>query len=108
MDESSGLVVFISFADAESAHAVGRSLVTDELAACVHVLPGIAAVYRWQGAVEEDPQTLLICKTTEEAWPRLLARAHDLHSDVVPEIIALPIVKGLPAYLAWMRDVVPG
>jgi periplasmic divalent cation tolerance protein len=108
MDDSEHLVVLISFGSGDQAEAAARVLVTERLAACVHVVSGITAVYRWEGRMEVEPQTVLVAKTTRHAYPRLQERARALHCDVVPEIIALPVVDGLPAYLAWIDDEVEG
>ena len=106
MDDSKHLVVFISFPTVAEAKSVAQTLVSEKLAACVHVLSGITAIYRWKGKIEEEPQTLLVVKTTQTAWSALLRRVKTLHSDEVPEIIALPVVEGLPAYLDWIDSVV--
>lgn len=102
------LVVLISFPTKAEAMSVAQTLVREKLAACVHVLSGITAIYRWKGKVEEEPQTLLLVKTGREVWTDLQERVKALHSDEVPEIIALPIVEGLPAYLDWVDSVVEG
>ena len=106
MDEANYLVVFVSCPTVAEAKSVAQTLVGEKLAACVHVISGITAIYRWQGKIEEDPQTLLVVKTARTAWPAVQKRVKALHSDEVPELIALPIVEGLPAYLAWIDDVV--
>ena len=108
VDDKRYLVGFISFPTVAEAKKVAQALVEERLAACVHVLSGISAIYRWKGKIEEDPQTLLVVKTTRAVWPALQERVKALHSDEVPELIALPIVEGLPAYLAWMDEVVEG
>jgi periplasmic divalent cation tolerance protein len=90
MGSSEELVVYISFPERDHALRVGRTLIEDHLAACVHLLPDITAIYRWRGVVEEDAQTVLMCKTTSAAWSALLKSVTDMH--------------GLPAYLAWLQE----
>lgn len=104
MASSQEWVVFVSFPEREAALRVGRALIEDHLAACVHLLPDVLAIYRWRGVVEEDAQTVLMCKTTAAAWPGVLELVTRMHSDEVPEVIALPVVQGLPAYLAWLQE----
>jgi periplasmic divalent cation tolerance protein len=82
--------------------------VEERLAACVHVVSGITAFYRWEGRIEEDAQTLLLVKTVRSAWPAMAGRVKELHSDEVPEIIAVPIAEGLSSYLRWIDTVVDG
>jgi periplasmic divalent cation tolerance protein len=106
MNESEYLVVLISVSDAKAGAALGRALVEERLAGCVQVIPGGTAIYRWQGVLYTDPQAQLIIKTTRAVWAALQARILELHSDETPEILALPVVDGLPAYLRWMDEVV--
>jgi len=106
VDKAEHLVVFISFPTKAEAMSVARTLIEEKLAACVHVLSGITAFYHWKGRIEEEPQALLLAKTKRSMWAKLQERVQALHSDEVPEIIGLPIVEGLPAYLSWMDNVV--
>ena len=98
------LVVLVTIGDAVAGTALGRTLVEERLAACVQVIPGGMAIYRWQGELHSDPQAQLIIKTSVAAWPALQARILTLHADEVPEILALPVADGLPAYLRWLDD----
>lgn len=81
-----------------------HALVERRLAACVNVVPGLTSVYAWQGAVHTDPEQLLLIKTTEAAYAALEEALVGLHPYELPEIVALPIEKGLPAYLRWVAD----
>ncbi len=98
------LVVLVTIADAEAGVALGRKLVEEALAACVQVIPGGTAIYRWQGRLNTDAQVQLIIKTRRAVWPRLRERIVELHGDEVPEILALSVVDGLPAYLRWLDE----
>jgi periplasmic divalent cation tolerance protein len=106
MNDGEYLVVLISVSDAKAGVALGRALVEERLVGCVQVIPGGTAIYRWQGVLYTDAQAQLIIKTRRAAWPALQARIVELHGDDVPEILALPVADGLPAYLRWMDDVV--
>lgn len=101
---SDALVVLVTISEAAAALSLGRRVVEEGLAACVQVIPGGTAIYRWQGEIHSEPQAQLIIKTTTTAWPALQARIVALHTDEVPEILALPVTDGLPAYLAWLKD----
>ncbi|MGE5601851.1 MAG: divalent-cation tolerance protein CutA [Nitrososphaerales archaeon] len=98
------LVVLVTLATADAGVQLGRQLVEERLAACVQVLEGGTAVYRWQGELYVEPQAQLIIKTTAPAWERLRRRIVELHADEVPEILALPVPDGLPAYLSWLSE----
>jgi periplasmic divalent cation tolerance protein len=80
------------------------ALVEERLAACVHVFGPALSVYRWEGAVTRATEWLCTAKTAERGLPALLARIRALHSYQQPEIVALPIVAGDPAYLDWVRQ----
>ncbi|MFZ0663045.1 MAG: divalent-cation tolerance protein CutA [Acidobacteriaceae bacterium] len=83
---------------------LARHLVERRLAACVNLIPGLTSVYRWQGAVEEAEETLLLIKTTEDRLPALQAAVEQLHSYDVPEFLALPVKSGSQPYLDWLLD----
>lgn len=102
--QSDYLTVLVTVADPETGMALGQALVEERLAACVQVLPVGTAIYRWQDELHADPQTQLIIKTRRGTWPALQSRILALHSDEVPEILALPVADGLPAYLTWLDD----
>lgn len=90
--------------DLATARMLGRTLVDERLAACVQVLPGVESLYRWNGAVESAAEILLILKTTRARFDALQARLVALHPYEVPELVALPAVAGLPAYLHWVAE----
>ena len=97
------LVVYVTAPRAEAA-AIARGLVERQLAACVNIVDAVRSVYRWEGAVQEDPEALLIIKTRKEAFATLRDAVTELHSYDCPEVIALPVVDGAPAYLKWVLD----
>lgn len=96
--------VYITAASPEEAERIGRTLVTERLAACANILPGMRSVYRWKGAVETASETVLIVKTRMEKAEALLAKVKQLHSYEVPCAVVLPIVAGLPDFLRWIDD----
>ena len=81
---------------------VARALVERRLAACVNVVPGLRSIYWWQGKIEEDEEELLIVKTCESKLADLERTVKEVHPYSVPEVIALPIVRGLREYIEWM------
>jgi periplasmic divalent cation tolerance protein len=101
---SDALLVLVTIGEQEAGIRLGHTLVEERLAACVQVIPGGTAIYRWEGQVHAEPQVQLIIKTSGRIWPELRARILALHSDEVPEILALPVTDGLPAYLDWLKD----
>lgn len=99
---TTALIVLVTTPSAEQAAALARSLVEEGLAACGNVLPGVRSIYRWQGAVCDEPEALLVLKTQRAAFEALRARVVALHPYECPEVIALPIEAGHAPYLAWI------
>ncbi|MGB3311127.1 MAG: divalent-cation tolerance protein CutA [Nodosilinea sp.] len=98
---SPGVVLVTAGSEAE-ADRLARHLVEVRLAACVSVFP-VHSVYRWQGDVQSEPEWQLVIKTDLSQFKALSLAITQHHSYEVPEIIALPIVAGLPAYLSWLQ-----
>ncbi|MBP2315879.1 divalent-cation tolerance protein CutA [Azospirillum soli] len=95
---------YITAGSREEATRIGRTLVEERLAACANILDGMTSIYRWEGAIEEASETVLIAKTRADLFDRLTARVRDLHSYNVPCVVELKVGRGNPAYLDWLRD----
>jgi len=98
------LVVYVTVPDAAVADAVANAVINPRLAACVNVLPGVTSVYRWQGAVQRDVESLLIIKTVRSRLDALTAAVKAVHPYDTPEVLALPAVGGSAEYLKWVVD----
>jgi len=98
----SAVIVHCSCPDAERARTIARTLVEERLAACVQVVPGIHSVYRWEEAIREDNEALLLVKTTQARVQPLMARIAELHPYQVPEILALDADAAARPYLEWL------
>jgi periplasmic divalent cation tolerance protein len=105
-DASAGthLVAFTTAPTAEAARALVTALVERRLVACGTVIPGAVSIYRWRGTLEQQEEALVVLKTTAQRWPELAAALPDLHPYDVPELVAVPVVGGHPAYLKWLSD----
>src|SRR5690606_15852902 len=90
--------------DRPAAEAVATALVQRRAAACVNILAPCRSIYRWEGAVEQADEVPLLIKSTADRYDLVEAVIHELHPYEVPEIIALPLERGLPAYLAWIEN----
>ena len=99
------IVVLSTCASPEEAGKIARTLVEKRLAACVNILPAVRSIYRWKDAIEDDPETLLLIKSSRALFNDLRSEIERLHSYDVPEAIAIPIVDGLERYLEWMAGV---
>jgi periplasmic divalent cation tolerance protein len=100
------LIVFVTAASEEEAATIGKALVEDGLAACANIIPTIRSIYRWKGAVWDEKEALMIIKSRAELFERVSSRVKELHSYEVPEITAVKLEKGDPAYLLWMETVI--
>lgn len=96
------LIVHCTCPDAETADRLAHALVEERLAACVGRLPGMRSVYRWEGAIEQADEVLLLIKTTKDRFEALAARVAELHPYELPELIAVEVRAGLPGYLGWI------
>ncbi len=83
---------------------IANTVVTERLAACVNILPGIRSIYQWKGAICDESEHLLFIKTSSDTYSALETRIRDIHPYEVPEIIAITIEKGLPSYLSWIDE----
>ena len=101
-------LVLTTVSSLEEGKKIARELVERRLAACVNIVPKIESVYRWQGAVEEAQECLLLIKTTKVAYERLRDTLQQLHSYEVPECIAFEVEAGSAGYLNWIHDSVDG
>lgn len=95
-------LVLCTCPDADTAGRIATVLVEERLAACANLVPGIVSVYRWQGAVQRDAEVLMLLKTRADVFDTLAARLRELHPYEVPEIIAVGIEAGSPAYIGWL------
>jgi periplasmic divalent cation tolerance protein len=96
------LVVMTTLPDSPSAVKLAEALVRGHAAACVHILPAGQSVYRWKGGIEHSSECTLLIKSTEAVYPLMERLILEHHPYELPEIIALPAVRGLEAYLGWI------
>lgn len=97
-------VVVLATAPGEAeADRLARTLVEERLAACVSRVAGVKSLYRWEGAIEDADEVLLVVKPHARRAPDLTRRLRELHPYEVPEILVIPVAAGLGAYLDWIR-----
>ena len=96
-----GMLIMTTVDSEEAAGTLASELLEKRLAACVQELR-INSRFRWEGELRRDAEVLLLVKTSKEAAAAAMDLIRDLHSYEVPEIIAVPITAGLPAYLEWL------
>ena len=103
--ERQPIIVLITAPSTQVGAEIAKSLLEKKLAACVNILSSVDSFYLWRGAINHDQEVLLIVKTQADLFEeRLLPAIKAIHPYEIPEIIALPVIMGLPDYLNWMRD----
>src|SRR5438094_7071430 len=98
----STLLVFTNLPERAAAERLADALVEKKLAACVNILAPCRSVYRWKGALQHDEEHPMLIKTTTERYAELEQALRAGHPYELPEIIAVPVERGLPAYLDWV------
>jgi periplasmic divalent cation tolerance protein len=98
----STLLVLTNLPDRAAAERLAGLLIEKRLAACVNILAPCRSVYRWKDAVQHDEEHPMLIKTTAERYPEMERALRAGHPYELPEIIAVPIERGLPAYLDWV------
>lgn len=95
-------LVITTLPDQAAALRLAEALVDRRLAACVNVMAPCRSVYRWQGKVADETEVPLLIKTGSDSYAALEAAIRELHPYTLPEIVAIDIAQGLPAYLDWV------
>lgn len=104
MEKSAYIVIFITCNDAEEAQNIAELLLGQRLAACVNIVPDINSSFWWEGKLEMARESLLIVKTTTKKLAEITHSVKTVHTNTVPEIIALPIIGGNQDYLDWIDN----
>ena len=102
--KSRPLLALCNAPNSNAAAAIAKTIVSARLAACVNVLPACRSFYRWRGRLEEAKETPMLIKTTTAKFAALQRAVLAAHPDEVPELIAVNIAAGLPAYLQWLAQ----
>lgn len=98
------IVVFVTTSNKQEAEKIAEVLIEEKLAACVNILDGIRSIFLWQGKIDKANESLLVIKTRKALFNKLAKKVKSIHSYMVPEIIALPIIDGYKKYLDWIDD----
>lgn len=96
------LLVITNLPDAESARALAVQLVEQRVAACVNIMSPCHSIFRWEGKVDEAEEVPLLIKTSASRYAALEEAIRAYHPYELPEIVAVPIIDGLPDYLDWI------
>jgi periplasmic divalent cation tolerance protein len=106
--ERAPLVVLTTLSTEDEARQLVRALVDARLVACGTLLAGARSIYRWEGDVTEESEVVVLLKTDATKWEALAAAIRQRHPYDVPELLALPVQRGLDEYLSWLAGEVAG
>ena len=98
------IAIFVTASSGQEAETIAKELVGSRLVACANIFPEIRSIFRWKGKVQKEQEVFLIMKSRTALFDRIEQRIRELHSYEVPEIVAIPIVKGSPPYLDWVGE----
>ena len=97
-------VVLTTLNSREDAQTLVRRLVKDRVVACGTIFENALSIYEWQGKLEETQEAVVLLKIRQENWEQLQSVVCKLHPYDVPELLAIPVAGGLPAYLVWLAE----
>jgi len=98
------VLVYVTAPSREEATRIGRTVVSETLAACANILDGMTSIFRWNGEMQQESEAVLLLKTRAELAQRVVQRVQQLHPYDVPAILVLPVEGGSPLFLSWIGD----
>lgn len=101
-DNKSLIMVYITTSSEEEAGTIGRKLLDERLIACANIFPGVKSIYRWEGKVVNEFETVLILKARKSNLEKIISRVKDIHSYSCPCILSYPSNGGFEGYINWI------
>jgi len=105
---SGTVVILITTSSIDESREIGNTLLEEKLIACVNIIPQVESIFFWQDKVCNEKEALMIIKTQKKLIDKVIKRVKSLHSYTVPEVIALPIIKGSKDYIKWVKEATKG
>lgn len=96
-------LIYVTCENNEAARRIGKRLVESRLAACVNIIDGMNSIYRWEGKLQDDRETVLIVKTTQDLADQVVAELKSLHGYECPCVLKIPIEGGNEDFLTWIE-----
>ena len=103
MPHTDAVVVLTTVANPIEAEMLIKGLLDRRLIACGTMLAGARSIYRWEGRIADEPETVVLLKTRSAMVQALEGAFAELHSYKVPELLALQATSGLEKYVAWIN-----
>ncbi|MCC6929779.1 MAG: divalent-cation tolerance protein CutA [Gemmatimonadaceae bacterium] len=104
MPHTDAVVVLTTVASSEEGAALVRALLERRLIACGTLLPAARSLYRWEGKVADEQETVILMKTRSAVLHAIEKAFAELHPYKVPELLALEVQWGLEKYVNWIND----
>jgi len=101
---TAALVVLTTVSSVADARKLVTELVNERVIACGTILPAATSIYRWKNEIKEESEAVVLLKTEASRWEALQAAVRARHPYEVPELLALPVERGLEAYLSWIEQ----
>ena len=102
--QTDAVTLYMTVGSKEDALSIARALVAERLIACANVVDPVTSVFRWQGKVTEERETVVFMKTDRAQADAAVRRIAELHTNDVPCVTVLPVVAGHEPYLAWVKE----
>ena len=99
------IIVLVTTANKSEAEKISEALLKEKIIACANIINPVTSFFHWQGKEDRCEECLVVMKSRRDLFVELAERVKGLHSYDVPEVLALPIVDGSDAYLAWLGSV---
>ena len=98
-------LVYITTSSEKEALDIGKTLVSERLAASVNIINPVRSLYWWEGKIQDEQEVVIVAKTVASLVEKLTERVISMHSYICPCVISIPIIKGHPAFLDWIGTV---
>lgn len=102
--ENSYIIVVVTTANKQEAEKIAQHLLRERLIACANIIGPVSSLFHWSGKIEKAEEYLIFMKSRKDLFEKVAETVKALHSYEVPEILALPIVKGSKAYIDWLES----
>jgi len=104
VSDDSPVIILTTTGSEDDAQRIAREIVSENLAACVNLIPAVRSIYKWKGELHDDAEQLLVVKTVRRRLDAVKRRILELHPYDVPELIVLDVDDVDEAYLQWMTE----
>lgn len=98
------VLIYTTFPSLEEAKEVGYALVSQRLAACTNIFPGMIAVFEWEGETDESEETAMIIKTRADLTAQVFEEVKRLHSYTLPALLVLEVSDSSPDFVQWVAS----